>query len=76
MTEPLDRSRENALSAIRKAASDQDVDINVMDAFLERFIDIGYRNQFNDTDRTVARSDLKVLLDQVTPLFESRKDED
>jgi phenylalanyl-tRNA synthetase beta subunit len=76
MTEPLDRSRENALSAIRKAASDQSVDLKIVDAFLERFIDIGYKNQFNDTDRTVARSELKVLLDQVTPLFESNKDED
>lgn len=76
MTGPLDRSRENALSAIRKTALDQNVDAKVIDVFLERFIDIGYRNQFNDIDRTDARSDLKVLLDQVTPLFESNKDED
>lgn len=76
MTEPLDRSRENALSAIRKTALDQSVDVKAIDVFLERFVDIGYRNQFNDTDRTVAKSELKVLLDQVTSLFESNKDED
>jgi hypothetical protein len=76
MIEPLDRSRENALSAIRKAATDQSTDEKGIDPFLERFIDIGFRHQFSDSDRSIARSELKILLDEVIPLFESPKNED
>ena len=75
MTESLDRSRDNALSAIRKAASEH-VDVKSVDLFLERFIDIGFRHQFSDADRSVARSELKVLLDEISPLFERRENED
>jgi len=46
-----------------------------MDIFLERLVDIGFNNQFSDLDRTSARSELKKLLDEVTPLFESQKNE-
>ena len=76
MAESLDRSRDNALSAIRKAASVEHVDIKSIDLFLERFVDIGFRHQFSDTDRSVARSELKSLLDEVSPLFERRQNED
>ena len=76
MAESLDRSRDNALSAIRKAASVEHVDVKSIDLFLERFIDIGFRHQFSDADRSVARSELKVLLDDVSPLFERRQNED
>ena len=75
MSEPLDRSRTNALSAIRKVASDQDIDQKKIDVFLERLIDIGFNNQFSDLDRSAARSDLKKLLDDVNPLFESQINE-
>ena len=75
MSEPLDRSRTNALSAIRKVAGDQDIDEKKMDIFLERLVDIGFSNQFSDLDRTSARSDLKKLLDDVTPLFEGQNNE-
>ena len=72
MSEPLDRSRTNALYAMRKVASDQDIDQKKIDVFLERLIDIGFNNQFSDLDRTVARADLKKLLDDVNPLFEGQ----
>jgi hypothetical protein len=75
MSEPLDRSRTNALSAIKKVASDQNIDEKKIDIFLERLVDIGFNNQFNDLDRTSARSDLKKLFDEVTPLFESLTNE-
>ena len=75
MSEPLDRSRTNALSAIRKVAGDQDIDEKKIDIFLERLVDIGFSNQFSDLDRTSARSDLKKLLDDVTPLFEGQNNE-
>jgi hypothetical protein len=75
MSEPLDRSRTNALSAIRKVAGDQDIDEKKIDIFLERLVDIGFNNQFSDLDRTSARSDLKKLLDDVTPLFEGQNNE-
>lgn len=76
MTEPLDRSRDNALSAIRKSAIDKEIDEKSIDLYLERFIDIGFRHQFSDSDRSLARSELKILLDEVIPLFEKRKNED
>lgn len=75
MGETLDRSRTNALSAIRKVASNQDIDEKKIDIFLERLVDIGFNNQFSDLDRTSARSDLKKLLDDVIPLFESQNNE-
>ena len=72
MSEPLDRSRSNALAAIRQVASDQSIDEKKIDVFLERLVDIGFNNQFSDSDRSVARSELKKLLDDVVPLFESK----
>lgn len=75
MRESLDRSRDNALAAIRKVASEQDVDEKAIDLFLVRFIDIGFRHQFSDLDRSGARSELKILLDEVAPLFERHKNE-
>ena len=75
MNESLDRSRANALSAIRKAAMDQSIDEGKIDLFLQRLVDIAFNHQFSDSDRTAPRSELKKLLDEVVPLFETRHNE-
>jgi hypothetical protein len=72
MNEPLDRSRNNALSAIRQVADDHIIDLKNMERYLERLVDIGFNHQFNDLDRSGARSELKKLLDEIIPLFESQ----
>jgi hypothetical protein len=72
MDERLDRSRNNALSAISQVANDYSIDVKNMERYLERLVDIGFNHQFNDLDRSGARSELKDLLDEIIPFFEGQ----
>lgn len=69
MDTPIDRSRANALQSLKNSAAKSELhDLN-LEGFLEKFVDIGFRNQFSDTDRSISRQELNQLIEEMTPFF-------